>query len=378
VVVDASRVYIPLHTAPQLVSRLLGLSSDFHESARRLFVGGSAIHFSAEMKKGEPSTLVLSFSAPVNPAISTEPGRLRLVFQRDPVVSTSENFKFDDPVISGATYSESAGGSELDITGKAPLLATFSEAGKTITVTIAPGTAQASPAAQTPAVPSQPGAEVPLGNLAPGPPQQPAPLVPGTPTTRYLVVIDPAHGGDDPGAKFSEKLQEKDITLAFARRLRSALAERGVSARLLRDGDPTIGTEQRAASANNLHATIYVAVHAGTPGSGVRLYSSMLTEADKTPAAFYPWQTAQSYFLRPSRIVAQAAIEELGKRKVGVLLMPSNLRPLNNVAAAVLGVELAAPSGDPERMTGGRYQDPIAAAVAQGIANARNLLEAPE
>ena len=199
----------------------------------------------------------------------------------------------------------------------------------------------------------------------------------GAPRARYLVVIDPGHGGDDAGAKLTDKLQEKDVTLAFARRLRAALGERGIVAHLLRDGDSTIGNEQRAASANNLHASVYVTVHAGAPGTGVRLYTSLLPDAAQSPGTFYPWETAQSFFVRPSRIVAQAAVEELGKRKVGVLLMPANIRPMNNVAAAVIGVELAAPPNEPERVTVGKYQDTIAAAVAQGIANARFTLEAP-
>ncbi|MDP9269171.1 MAG: N-acetylmuramoyl-L-alanine amidase [Acidobacteriota bacterium] len=374
VLFEDGHALIPLHTVPLLLSRLLGISSDLHEGAHRLIVSGMAVRFTAELKKGEPPALVLNFSSPVNPSISTEPGRLKLVFTREAVVSTSESFKFDDPNITAANYSESGGAAELDVSGKVPLLASFSDGGKTITIAPAPAAAPVA-AAQAPAgtaPPALPATETPLPT---GPGAQP--MTGGSVHPRYLVVIDPAHGGEDGGAKLSDKLQEKEVTLAFARRLRAALAERGISAHLLREGDTTIGSEQRAASANNLHASVYVSVHAGTPGSGVRLYTSLLADAAQTPAAFYPWETAQSFFVRPSRIVAQAAVEELGKRKVGVLLMPANIRPMNNVAAAVIGVELAAPASGPERVTAPRYQDAIAAAVAQGIVNARPALEAP-
>lgn len=376
VVLEGDRALVPLHSVPQLLSRVLGLSSDLHENARRLLIAGTAVHFVAEVKKGDTPTLVLTFTAPVNPAVSTEPGRLKLVFGRDPVVSNSESFKFDDATIPAATYSEGGGAAELEISGKAPLLATFSDGGKTIVITPAPGATAQTPPQPNPANSTPPSAEAPLPTQAGS--VQPAPLTSGSPRTRYLVVIDPGHGGDDPGARFSDRLVEKEVTMAFARRLRSALGERGISAHLLRDGDSTVSNEQRAASANNLHASVFVTVHASAPGSGVRLYTSMLAEAEKSPAAFYPWETAQSFFLRPSRIVAQATVEELGKRKIGVLLMPANVRPMNNVAAAVIGVELATPSSDPERVTSGKYQDPIAAAVAQGIANARNALEGPQ
>jgi N-acetylmuramoyl-L-alanine amidase len=192
------------------------------------------------------------------------------------------------------------------------------------------------------------------------------------------VVIDPGHGGDDSGARLGADLEEKDVTLAFARRLRAALADRGISAHLLRDGDPTIANEQRAAAANNLHAAVFVTIHAGVPGTGVRIYTSLLPEADMKPATFYPWDSAQSYFLQPSRIVAQAAAAELGKRKLGVILMPANVQPMNNVAAAAIGVELTAPAAEPGRITAAKYQDPIAAAIAAGIADARSALEAPQ
>jgi N-acetylmuramoyl-L-alanine amidase len=378
VIVEDGRVLVPLHTVPLLLSRLLGLSSDLHEGAHRIFIGAAGVRFSAQIRKGETSALVLSFTAPVNPSVSTEPGRLRLVFVRDPVVSGSESFKFDDATIPSASYSEGQGVAELDVAGKAPLMASFSDGGRTITIAPAPGgtTPPAAAANQQPAAPATAGPAAPEAPLPTGKVQ--APLVVGSPRARYLVVIDPGHGGDDHGAKLGADLEEKDVTLAFARRLRAALTDRGIPAHLLRDGDPTISNEQRAAAANNLHATVFVTIHAGVPGTGVRLYTSLLPEADMKPATFYPWDSAQSFFLRPSRIVAQAAVAELGKRKLGVILMPANVQPMNNVAAAAIAVELTAPAGEPGRVSAAKYQDPIAAAIAAGVANARAALEAPQ
>src|ERR1041384_756159 len=83
VLVEDGRVYIPLHSAALLISRLTGMSADLRESARRLMVGGVAVRFTAGLRKGEPAALVLSFSSPVNPSVATEPGRLRLVFTRE-------------------------------------------------------------------------------------------------------------------------------------------------------------------------------------------------------------------------------------------------------------------------------------------------------
>ena len=378
VLVEDGRVYVPLHAAALVMGRLAGMSSELHESARRLIVNSAAVRFNAELRKGDSPSLVLTFSSSVNPSIATEPGRLRLVFTRDAVVATSDNLKFDDATIPSAAYSESAGAAEIDVHGRVPLMAGFSDGGRTITISAAPGGAQSPAAGQQPSQPAAPTAEQPLGEAPLPAGNAQAPMVTPPPRQRYLVVIDPAHGGTDPGAKLKDGLEEKEVVLAFARRLRTALADRGVNAHVLRDSDAAISNEQRAATSNSLHATIFITVHAGTPGTGVRLYTSLLPEAESRPAAFYPWDAAQSFYIRPSRIVAQAAVEELGKRKVTVLLMPASIRPMNNVAAASLGVELAVPPKDPDRVTNAKAQDVIAAGIAQGIANARAVLEAPQ
>jgi hypothetical protein len=70
-----------------LLPRFLGAPVNFHESARRLFIGGVGIQPSFRLDAANPPRLLLNFSAPVNPTISTEPGKLRMVFKRDPVVS---------------------------------------------------------------------------------------------------------------------------------------------------------------------------------------------------------------------------------------------------------------------------------------------------
>ena len=58
--------------------------------------------------------------------------------------------------------------------------------------------------------------------------------------TQYFVVMDASHGGDERGAALTDQLAEKDVTLAFARRLHQELQARGFTALLLRDADTTI------------------------------------------------------------------------------------------------------------------------------------------
>jgi hypothetical protein len=52
------------------------------------------------------------------------------------------------------------------------------------------------------------------------------------------------------------------------------------------------------------------------------------------------------------------------------------LRPLNNITTAALAIEIVPPGGDIARLASAAYQQPIAAAVAAGVADARDKLQA--
>ena len=79
-----------------------------------------------------------------------------------------------------------------------------------------------------------------------------------------LVVIDPGHGGRDPGAPSPvADVHEKDVTLALARAIRDSLAGSGrVRVALTRDGDEYLPLEARYDIARRLGADLFVSVHA--------------------------------------------------------------------------------------------------------------------
>ncbi len=75
------------------------------------------------------------------------------------------------------------------------------------------------------------------------------------------VVIDPGHGGIDPGASGPSGLREKDVTLAIAHVVAPALARQGFEVVLTRDDDRTITLEERTARANGLGADLFISIH---------------------------------------------------------------------------------------------------------------------
>ena len=82
-------------------------------------------------------------------------------------------------------------------------------------------------------------------------------------TRLVIIAIDAGHGGEDPGAHGREGSNEKDVTLAIARRLKDKIDEepnmRGV---LIRDGDYFIPLHGRVVKARKLHADLFVSIHA--------------------------------------------------------------------------------------------------------------------
>lgn len=80
---------------------------------------------------------------------------------------------------------------------------------------------------------------------------------------RPIVLLDPGHGGEDPGATaVSGDITEKQLTLEFARELRDKLASDGrVRVALTRDDDRYLSLDQRAQMAPRLGASLYLSIH---------------------------------------------------------------------------------------------------------------------
>jgi N-acetylmuramoyl-L-alanine amidase len=105
-----------------------------------------------------------------------------------------------------------------------------------------------------PPVESTPGLVLPL----PTPPQPAQPRAKSFQT----IVIDPGHGGKDPGARGQRGTEEKDITLKVALKLRNLLSRQpGVRVLMTRERDQFVELEDRAKFANEQGADLFVSIH---------------------------------------------------------------------------------------------------------------------
>lgn len=116
------------------------------------------------------------------------------------------------------------------------------------------------------------------------PPPDPKPsldLPSAAPARRFVMVIDPGHGGKDPGAVSSDgKLKEKDVTLAVAKRVKTRLEAKGkttgITVSLTRSDDSFLTVSERTARANAANADLFLSIHCNAysdaSASGVETY----------------------------------------------------------------------------------------------------------
>lgn len=351
------RGYVPVSSIAQLLPHITDQTAEFHAGPRRLFVGSTQYKYSAELRHG-PSRLVLSFPAPVNPSTLIERDHVRLLFRREPVVSSgADTVAYNDPFLRSTNFAETPGGAEFVANLSQPATVSIGDGGRTVTITATVPPAVAPQSAAPSAVESQPH--------------------PAAPRVRPFVILDAAHGGSETGAVFLPTLMEKTVNLALARRLQKELESRGVSVVLTRVADNVLTWDQRAVSANTSHAVLYIAIHSSSSGHGVRVYTSMIPspQPGQTNRSFLPWELAQSPFLQQSGVAASALAAECTASGLPVRSSSVPLRPLNSVTIAAVAIEIAPLGSSADELNTPQYQQKVAAALASGIAALRGKLE---
>jgi N-acetylmuramoyl-L-alanine amidase len=171
---------------------------------------------------------------------------------------------------------------------------------------------------------------------------------------RAVVVIDPGHGGRDPGAVGIGGIQEKEIVLDISYQVARLLEQQGVQAVMSRTDDSEIDLQPRVSLAERLNATLFVSIHANAINmsrpdiSGIETYyfDSGLDLARTIHASILDGTGATD------RRVRQARFYVLRKTS-----MPSVLLEVGFVTGAEDAARLADPA----------YRSQMAASIARGI-----------
>lgn len=336
----------------------------------------AALSFEVAVVHVEPTTqVVFKQSAPVRFTPTLAPSGFQIKWASPRIIVPFAERKYDDPFVAAVRFSGDTATIEL----REPNLS-----------------ARAYPLSNPDRV------VVEIGRPAAAPAQQPA--APATAVLPALtIVIDAGHGGTETGAIGPGGLQEKDATLAIARRLAGALT-RNLSARVLqtRDSDSVISLDDRTALANHEKADLFLSIHANSSRSngahGSETYYLSLEASDKiaqevanqenqAPASVTPvpgaagtrdpsldfilWDLAQSAHLKESSELAEAIQEELnalsGTQNRGIKQAP--FRVLVGATMPAVLVETAFISnGEEEKKLGNpAFQQSVAEGIAKAV-----------
>jgi N-acetylmuramoyl-L-alanine amidase len=186
-----------------------------------------------------------------------------------------------------------------------------------------------------------------------------------------IVVLDPAHGGTDPGARGTGGIRESEIVLDLAVEVRRALELQGFQVVQTRQGNENPSFDDRSAIANAQRGAVFVSLHissTGLPGT-VRVYLN----ADLPPVTdsngLIPWDRAQAPFIGLSRKFGDLVQGALAQRFKGSpdTAQTAAVRQLRTTAAPAIAVEISSVTvndrADLDRMAPG-----VAEAIARGTA----------
>ena len=376
------------------LGRIYDQKIDLRRPARLLLVGDLRVpRVAGRIDSAGPPTRATIVITPATPVTATtETGRLVLRVEADalepvfPVTATGlvDGIRIgDQPNLVVVALSRSAGTART----------TVSTADNTTRVAI-----------EVPVGAQTPDPRVPT----PEPPRIPSPesRVPGLEPRQALqtLAIDAGHGGDDIGVRGANGLEEKQLTLDVARRLRS-LVERGLGVQVIltREEDQRVSIDERAAAANNGKADLLISLHANgalseSPSGAEVFYERLDREGEavkRSTAAesvslpvvsggirtieFVPWDLAQAQHVESSAMLAQIVEEEL-RARVPMGQRPRQQGPMRLLSAANMPavlVEMAYLTNNAQAKAAAsdEFKNSVAQAVYNAIVRFRGYLE---
>jgi N-acetylmuramoyl-L-alanine amidase len=186
-----------------------------------------------------------------------------------------------------------------------------------------------------------------------------------------IVVLDPAHGGTDPGARGTGGIRESEIVLDMAIQVRRALELQGFQVVQTRQGNDNPSFDDRSAIANAQRGAIFVTLHissTGLPGT-VRVYANSDLPPVTDSNGLIPWDRAQAPFLGLSRKFADLVQGLLSQRFKGSpgTAQTATVRQLRTTAAPAIAVEICSIVVD-DRAQLDHMAQGVADAIAGGAA----------
>ncbi|MFC1496945.1 N-acetylmuramoyl-L-alanine amidase [Verrucomicrobiota bacterium] len=190
------------------------------------------------------------------------------------------------------------------------------------------------------------------------------------------IVIDPGHGGNDPGAIGHRKVYEKKVTLDIAKRISKKLNSSGLNVKLTRTNDSALSRAERVTRTKRWRGNLFISIHInwasnkdasgmetyilpgyGFPSTSGHPYNGKPCSGNKYDAA----NMALAYYVHKGMLVHSKADDRGIKR--------ARFDVLKNASCPAILVECGFVSNQKEeaKLIDGKYRDSIAEGITQGI-----------
>jgi len=212
------------------------------------------------------------------------------------------------------------------------------------------------------------------------------------------IVIDPGHGGHDPGAIGKSGLKEKDINLDIAKRLHNILKSEGVEVVMTRSDDTFVELARRARIANDCGAEIFLSIHTNSNrlksinglevyyinpniGDAVRSYSSAKKDAlyfdgscfagSSTEVKAILWDMlythARAESIELSESICRAAQKDLGAQVIGIKKGRYTVLKEAHMPAVLVETGFLSNQREERMLNNAYYRQKLAEVIAAGI-----------
>ncbi|MBF2098774.1 MAG: N-acetylmuramoyl-L-alanine amidase, partial [Gloeomargaritaceae cyanobacterium C42_A2020_066] len=178
--------------------------------------------------------------------------------------------------------------------------------------------------------------------------------LPRLPAGRFTVLVDPGHGGPDPGAVGRGGLREAEVVLDIARRVARLLEQQGVRAVLSRQADVDLDLAPRVALAERVNATLFVSIHAN---------ALSMARPDVNGVETFAYQTGNWL----ARSIQKNVVQTTGATDRGVRTARFYVLRQTSMRAALVEVGFVTGEWDAARLRTPAYRQQVALGIARGV-----------
>ena len=190
--------------------------------------------------------------------------------------------------------------------------------------------------------------------VVPPPTNNPSIPLPRVPRGRVVVIVDPGHGGPDPGAIGLGGLQEKEIVMSISQQVASLLEQQGIQAVLTRTGDSDLDLAPRVAMAERMNANIFVSIHAN---------SISLSRPDISGLETYYYSSGQ----RLARSIHSSILQSVDVDDRGIRTARFYVLRKTSMPSVLVEVGFVTGREDAAKLSSPSYRTQMAQAITRGI-----------